>query len=382
MMPSLQLLMVTTLFASFFVGACLTLLTWTTAPVRNHLKITTPRQQMGLAVAFLAFLTVIMILSGWFITGMGAKAVLIWGSLIAGFSLASLGLTNSYQNSLIAAALLGTGTAMLHTALVVIMPRAFLNVVDPAGSVNLGYIAVALGGLLMPKLYPTLLERIGIRRAFLGLGLAALLPAGMAAITANILFPDYTSTAGIGTLLQNPLTWIITLGVFFYYCVETSVLSWTPNFLHSFSFSSRSMLLLQVTFWVALLGARALAAFVFTTTPAFLALLLVLAILTAVSIGNMIGIDERVSSGGSYLFLGGCLGPILPTMLGLITILYGNSGPPAVGLICGLGMCGKLVSFPVMDGFLKRKWLQSAMWLTMIAALVVAIMALMFMLGK
>src|SRR2546421_6262162 len=103
----------------------------------------------GLLAALNLSLIPMMLFSGVFLDEWGARPVLIAGSLVLALAVISLGARPTYTRAFVAVLFAGLGAAMVSTASLVLMPRAFFPT-EPAASLNLGNVFFALGALITP----------------------------------------------------------------------------------------------------------------------------------------------------------------------------------------------------------------------------------------
>ena len=140
-------LQTTTITTALVFGMCLALLGSLKLALAKRLNLSEGR--IGFLLSALnGALIPLMLLVGLLIDVMGAKAVVIMGSLTTAFAVASLGLRPSYGRAFGSLLLAGLGGAGLGTAALVLMPRAFFGMDQmPSASINLGCVFIALGAL-------------------------------------------------------------------------------------------------------------------------------------------------------------------------------------------------------------------------------------------
>lgn len=381
-------LITATLSGSFLAGSILTLLESSWSTIREQLQLQ-EREQFRLTSCFTGVLMLMMLVSGLLVDKWGAQSILILGSLLAGFSIACLGVSKNMRGVLAAAALLATAGAMLHTASAVVMPWAFL----PSGflrpgemppqtpaATNFGYLFVALGVLLMPFLTSRLLRQFQFRNGLLILALVALVPAVLSTLAGEGNFPAPPDAANLFELLQDYRLWLAILAFFFFFALEMALLRWPSPYLADLGFRGKYRAALLFGFWLCFLATR----FWSTQLSGYLAAvwwLLLLTILTAVLIGNMSGIYHSTSGSICFLLLGGALGPIFPTLVGLLFLIFADQPATAFGLVCALGTAGRLLAWPLIQTPLQRQQVRVAMWITAVIALLISAPALALVLS-
>ena len=105
-----------------------------------------------------------MLLAGMMLDDLGARIVLLIGSLGTAAGLYCAGLSKSLAQTAGSILVVGAGSAFLSVGSVVLMETAFYPE-HIAASQNLGNVFFGLGALLTPPLLETLLERVSYRRA-------------------------------------------------------------------------------------------------------------------------------------------------------------------------------------------------------------------------
>jgi MFS family permease len=308
----------------------------------------------------------------------GPKETLITGCLVAGFGLASLGLSRNYIAALSCIGVLGAATGLLYIATIRLMPEAFLAAEIRSGrhhwdyipaATNLGFVFVALGGLLVPFLVLFLVRKFSFRSGLLLLALLAVIPAGMVGLTEASSELESLHTANLGQLFGEYQFWLALAAVVAFYGLEISALRWTPQYLEEIGLRPRTRVMLWILFWTILLGVR-LACGSIHSLNGFEWLVVVLAAVAAVLMGNMAGWYRAGSGAVSFLILAGCLGPIFPTLVGLILVLFREQPAVALGLLCAAGTLGRLVVAPVVDRLLASGKLRVTIFVSMILGLV------------
>jgi fucose permease len=369
MLGAFSLWTVTAVASALLMGGLLALLLGSlTDMVRDQLKLTA-KGAAALKIAFLVALMLTMVGGGLLADQLGFKTALITGSALAAFSIACLGLTNSQPRALGALALLGAATGLLHTATTAVMPAAFAEFVwGPApAATNLGYVFVALGSLLIPFLTLYLVKQLGYRNGLLLLALLAVAP-GVSAGFAPRLEP--TRGIDLAALLADARFWLALVAIFFFYAVETSALRWAPRYIDEVIPTERRRFLLLVVFWVVFVAAR-LACSAVGYTDAFLWLIFVFSLVSAALIGNLMGMFHSGSATRTFLIIAACLGPIFPTLAGLILVFFPEQPAMALGLLTAVGSLGRLIAGPVTDHYLAQGRIRAAMTLSMALGLIV-----------
>jgi MFS family permease len=381
MFSNFTLLTLTTLSSALLLGGLLTLLFGNlTRVVRDQFGLS-DRGEASLGAAYLVSLMVFLFVGGLLADQWGLKGALVTGSALAAFSVASLAMSKGFSGAVFFSGLLGAATGVLHTATTAAMPLAFFNLDLAAAATDiralgdvpaatcLGYVFVALGGLLIPFLVTFLVKRFSFRHGLLVLALLAVCPAALATMTAGI-DSEPERHLDILSLFGDLRFWLALVAIFFFYGVETSALRWAPNYLCDIGLSERARLAMVIAFWCIFLAARLACAGV-TSVTAFTWLLLVLVLLATTLIGNMMGMYRGRAGAYSFLLLAGCLGPVFPILAGLVLVSFPGQPAVAIGVLSALGTTGRLVAGPVTDRLLASGKVRAAMAVCTVMGVVV-----------
>jgi fucose permease len=311
-----------------------------------------------------------MLVSGWLIDKWGPQVVLVLGTLLTAFGIASLEFTRTYRHALLAILAVAAAGAGVTTASVVLMPAA-LSPHRQAAATNLGYVAFTLGALLAPGLSRLLRERFGFRRSVQILALICLLPAVPAVLTAD--YPRHPAAAA--NVLAAPGLWLACLIALLYQPLEGSLNSWAHTYLKELGYPQRTAPLLWWSFWGAFLGARLLAA-CFLHDGFAPWLILLLALLSAVTLGNLVGAYRPTSGGLGLLLVGLSFGPLFPTLVGVVLHLFPHQPGTTLGAVLASAAAGSLLFPPFMEICARRTSARLAMRIPMVVALLLMAPAL------
>lgn len=310
------------------------------------------RQTAGLLAALNLTLIPVMVLSGVLLDRWGARAVVVVGSIVLSLAVLSLSAAPSYARACAAVLAAGFGAALLNTASVVLMPHAFFPS-EPAASLNLGLAFVALGALVCWALADVLLMAWGLRRTVALFAFLCLLPAFAAALPGA----DSLPTPPAAPLGEGPVShaylWLAGLVFLFYAPLEAGISQWTVSHLGDPDRSERGPFRLLAGFWIMLLAGRLLVALLqhvgVLPPESDGPMLIVLALLAAVVLGNMAGTARRGAYGLSLMVLGLLLGPLFPTLVGMVFRHFARQQGTAYGLLFAFGSVGSLVLAPVLS---------------------------------
>jgi fucose permease len=370
-------LQTTTITAALVFGMCLALLGNLKLALAKRLNLGEGR--IGLLLSALnGAIIPLTLLAGLLIDALGAKAIVIMGSLTTALAVAGVGLRPSYGRAFGSLLLAGLGSAGLGTAALVLMPRAFFGMGPMASaSLNLGCVFVAFGALVAPVLSDVLIRLLEFRRTAAVLALLCLAPALAAALTPAEQLHVGVQTPDLLALLSDGNLWLVGLVFFFYAPLEGSVSVWATTYLTDLGQSERGAAWVLSAFWGAFLASRLLTAtLLHWAATAWLEpwLIIVVSLLAAAVVGNMIGTGHREAARLSLVLLGFLLGPIFPTLVGLAFQIAPTAPGAAYGGVFALGSAGGLVMAPLVGT--RRNGVQSALYLPMMLALALTAVAL------
>ena len=365
-----------TITAAFVFGVVLALLGSVKLPLAARLGMDEARVG-GLLSALNLALIPMMLLSGILIDGLGGRVVLIGGSLVTGLAVFSLAMSRTFAGSLYAIMLVGAGGACISTASVKLMPLAFFGETNPAPSLNLGNVFFGLGALVTPALADLLLRALGFRRAVAVLAVVCLLPALAALLTPAQAFTLPDSDAGdLAGVLENPILWLAGLVFLLYSPLEGALGTWATTYLTQIGYRERRAALLLSGFWLAFLGGRLVVSYLqqrVLPEHSEAWLILFLAVLGAVVLGNLAGTQNRGSAAWGLLLAGAILGPIFPTLVGILfrNVKVAEQGT-AYGAMFAIGATGSLFLAPLFGAYARRRTVRMALRIPTVTALLLA----------
>jgi hypothetical protein len=287
--------------------------------------------------------------------------VLVAGSLLAALALLSVergGALNSFASFAGTAAMLAGAAAALFNASIVMMPQVFFPG-HALRSINLGFVAIALGALAAPTLLRLALPRLELHKTLLVMSFLCLIPAAGVASTPSDQWVLTSAVAERGDVFRDPHTLLLFLAAALAFPLDAFLGPWVRRFVSDNDHSRGSALVLTGGFWVAFLGARVVAA-VFLPELAAAWMVLILAMIAAITLGNLIGAYAPRSAGLALLLTGACCGPMVPTLIGLVVQTTGDSSW-AVGLANAAGALSTVLVVPWVDASRPERSTRGAM---------------------
>lgn len=335
----------------------------------------------GLLALFHLVLIPFVLLGGVLVSPFGAPTVLLLGSLLTALGIFALAMSRSYRAARYAILLTGAGGACLNVAAVVLMPKVLFEGNESA-SLNLGSAFFGLGALLTPAWIGALARFLDLRRTLTLLAAACLVPGLLAIWFGGPMLSPPDAQADLMDAITNPVVWLATLAFLLYGPLEGALGTWTNRYLAEPGFRQRRAAFWLAGFWLTFLGARLLTAWLQErevlsrgSDPWFI---LALALLAAVVFGNLSGGSPQGFSGLGLLVVGALLGPIFPTLIGLLFkhVLPGDRGT-AYGILYALGATAGLWLPPWIGAVARKKTVRGTLRLHTGLALLLAAAALL-----
>jgi fucose permease len=366
-----------TIVGAFAVGMILAMLGSIKLPLAQRLGMDEARVGGLLSALNLAFIPM-MLISGILVDQLGIRGVLLFGSLVSGLSVFALAMAQRYSACLLAILLIGAGGACVSTGAAKLMPAAFFNGQNPAAALNLGNVFFGMGALITPALAELLMGAIGFRRTLSVMAVLYLGPALAATMTPAQAFAEFDSMklGDLGVVLGSPILWLTGLVFLLYSPLEGALGTWTTTYLKELGHPERRAALLFSGFWLTFMAGRLLASFLQQTVlpeHSEAGVILVLAILSAVVLGNLAGTQNRASGGWGILLAGALLGPIFPTLVGLLFRKFEVSEHgTAYGAMFAIGSSGSALLAPLIGMYARRHSVRTALRIPLVLALLLA----------
>jgi fucose permease len=191
------------------------------------------------------------------------------------------------------------------------------------------------------------------------------------------------SPESANAVLNNEHVWFGALVFLLYAPLEFFVGTWATTLLIDLGYRERRATWLLSGFWLTFLAGRlgmAVLLHRYTQLEAKSALFLIpLALGVAIVLSNLAGAADRMRAGFGFLLLGLLMGPIFPTLQGLIfrDLPEGGWGT-SFGLLFAVGSASSLILAPLAGAYSRRKSLHAAFRLLAPLALVLACATLLF----
>jgi fucose permease len=214
------------------------------------------------------------------------------------------------------------------------------------------------------------------------LALLCLLPV-LVSLLLDFDVPRSTETAN--AVLRNEHVWFGALVFLLYAPLEFFVSTWTTTLLIDLGYRERRAAWLLSGFWLTFLAGRLGTALLLhrygrLEQPWSAFFLFPLALGSAIVLSNIAGAADRMRAAFGFLLLGLLMGPIFPTLQGLIftRLPNGNGWGTSFGLLFAVGSSSSLVLAPLAGAYARRNSLHAAFRLLAPLALVLACAALLF----
>lgn len=332
---------------------------------KEHLKIE-EAQATGLWAGLHWGMIPLMLLGGILVDIWGLRGALWLGGLLTSLSFFLLCLCERLKTTRYTLILMSGGVALLGVGSLVAMPYAFFGQEEAAAALNLGTANYVLGALLAPVLGDVVLRLFGFRRLFILVAILALVPAIIAigiGKQSPIPTPELISTASRETfdILLDPLILAAAVALFVYAPIEGTVSRWGTAYFVDLGHDTKGARLLLSGFWSCFLASRLLTASLLhlrslRVLPASWDpwVLVFCTFLALIILGNLMGTARITAAGIGFLLLGFCLGPVFPTIVGLLfSELPGRQGTAFGAMFC-LGSLGGVLLGPLISADAKR----------------------------
>jgi FHS family glucose/mannose:H+ symporter-like MFS transporter len=364
-----------TIAGAFTFGMILALLGSIKLPLAQRLGMDEARIG-GLLSALNLALIPLMLVSGILVDHLGVRGMLIAGSLGACLAIFGLAMSRTFAGCLYAILLVGAAGACISTAAIKLMPAAFFD--SKAASLNLGNVFFGLGALVTPTLADLLIRGIGFRRTVSLLAVFCLISALAALLTDSRAFErafPHQEARTLWEVLQDPTLWLAGLVFLLYSPLEGALATWATTYLTQLGFREFRAALLLSGFWLAFLAGRLVMSLFQQTNVATNSepwVILVLALAAAVCLGNLAGTHNRASAAWGLLLTGAALGPIFPTLVGILFNHFESEQGTAYGAMFAVGAMGSLILAPVIGVYAQRRSVRAALRIPTVVALLLA----------
>jgi hypothetical protein len=104
----------------------------------------------------------------------------------------------------------------------------------------------------------------------------------------------------------------------------------------------------------------------------------ILAVLATVMLGNLAGTVSRPAATTGLLALGFCLGPIFPTLIGVLFVRHSDMPGTAFGAVFAAGSLGSLLLAPLIGARMSRTSAQTALRIPLVLGLLLSLLSMVY----
>ncbi len=360
---------------AFLGGIVATLASGIRLPLAKRLGMREARSRALPLVAAIVLMPALL-LAGLTADWLDPEVLLIVGSLAAALATATLGMSQRMGAAIALLILLSVAGAALIVGATLLMPAA-LAPSNAVAAINLGHVFFAFGMIAGPPLVEALVAPFGFRKTLGVIALLCLAPAATMALTSA-----HEWSAPARGASEASLLWIACLALLLYGTLERMIAAWAAPFLRSVGHDERGAKRLTAGFWIAFVAARLTTGFAVQQghwrPGGDVSVLVALVLLAGFALGNLAGTASRSSAAGGLLIVGFCLGPVVPTLIGLAFARLPAERGLACGALLSAQALGGVLMFPVLEGRANRAAAQRALRWPTVAALALAAAVLVF----
>jgi fucose permease len=216
---------------------------------------------------------------------------------------------------------------------------------NPVAASNFGNVFFGIGAFITPFLVGILLHRLGYKPTGIIIAFILLAPVIFALLATypSVQKSGQTFAMALSNtfgLLANPSIIIAALALFCYIGLEASMGGWITTYATAEGFNPKSASIVLSSFWIGLMAARLITSQLVTPSNG-VAVIAVLALIAAISLGLMIATRSKVMAAVCVVITGLSFGPLFPTIVGVTfskidPSLYGST----FGIIFAVGLLG------------------------------------------
>lgn len=303
-----------------------------------------PAEQGRLFLILNAAIFITVFLAGPVIDAIGKRAIIIVGALAVGLAFAAIGQVRSLPWLGCVLFFLGLGAGAVNIACNTLIPDLYPQ--RPAVAFSLANIFFGLGGITVPFMSSLWLDRLGLARFMVLIGLFALLPVLFLAFTPvpRVRKPFRFAFASYYSVFNLPHYLFFALLFFFYGGLEVTTAGWLKTYLieHSHIAIAEAGWLLTA-FSCTLLVGRLAGSYVLARVSE---------IKVALCATALAGIGLVILTRTAHLLwiklaivvIGVSLAPVFPAALGLVSKLFKNNKDMGIGTLLGWGIFGGVVT--------------------------------------
>jgi len=307
----------------------------------------TPEQNSYIALAQGLGLTIASVSVGPLIDNKGKKTGLLLGLTLIAIALYGLPNSGGYGMIIGLMLLLGLGGGIIVTAANALVSDISQN--KRATVLNFLNLFFGLGGLATPFIKANLLDNDAVRLAYL----TAVLTTITLAVHVVTKMPAPSGERGFkseeaGTLLGQPVLYLLALFLFLYVAAEVGVWNWLARHLMAQNIpEGNAMNILSLGFALGiLLGRMAVAPILIKVRPQTVTL--AAAVGMAITTYGMLQATSATAAGVWVFCSGVAMAPVFPTTLAMVGNAFPKMTATAMGIVITSGWIGLVVSSPII----------------------------------
>lgn len=328
----------------------------------------------GLISALMFSSLIVVLVAGPLVDLFGHKPLITTGCFIGFLALSLLAAARSYIVAVLACILLGLAGMCLNIVGNTLLPVYLFGGTNAPAALNLGNTFFGLGAFSSPFLIGILLKRFGYR--FTGQLIASIFLI-MLFVAAFAPYPDIMHQFTLSRALTLLTEWNVivpSLALFCFLGLEVSMAGWLTSYASNLGFTDRSASMTLSGFWVCMIISRLLASVVLNPTISSQAAML-LALLSAITIGLMMIARSKRFAVALIFGIGFIFGPIFPTIIGIAFLKtpYWMHGS-VFGIVSAMGLLGASIVPASIGWHSRNNTIQNSLKIALVVAFLLLIM--------
>src|ERR1019366_3327465 len=197
----------------------------------------------------------------------------------------------------------------------------------------------------------------GYRQGLLFVSMACIAPAALTILSDPTLFPKPAgSSAAWEVVFGHPHMGMLVGIILLYFALENCLEFWPEAYLKELGYLEGGRQMGMIFFWLSFIAMRGATAWWLYEHPAQgFGVMVVLACLAALVVGNLAGGYEVGSGSFGFFVAGAVYGPLLPGFLGMAFVLFPELPLSALGALLALSGLDTLLVRPLMQRFVKDR---------------------------